>query len=163
MTSAKDARLAYALLKIRASQISKALKAIEPLLDQEPGDRNAANLGHARLGFVQKTDPETRAIITDPDLFLKWVKENRPDQINEVVNATYQVALLKDMTALGAAVDSNGVEVPGVTFGSETPSQRFYPAQGADDLLDVLERADLPAIDGVDLPRILGVGEAEAA
>src|SRR5438309_863360 len=111
MTAPKDARLAFALLKVRSSEISKALKAIEPYLDQEPGDKNTAKLGHARVGSVQRTDPQTRAVVSDPALLLKWVKENRPDQIDEVVNATYQVALLKDMTDKKALVDFNGEEV----------------------------------------------------
>lgn len=153
----KDARKAFALLKIRAAQISKALKTVEPYLDQEPGDKNTAKLGRARLGSVQKTDPQTRAIVSDAVLLLKWVKENRPDQIDEVVNATFQVALLKDMTDKQALVDVNGEEVPGLMFGAEAPAQRFYPAEDAATLLDVLDPEDLPAIDGIDLPQLLGL------
>lgn len=163
--SARDARKAFALLKIRISQLSKALKKIEPYIDQEPGDKNTAKLGEARLGSVQKTDPEIKATVTDPALFAKWVKAHRPDQIEDAVNATFQTALLKDMTAKSTLVDFNGEEVQGVGFATEAPQQRFYPAEGAAELLDVLEPEDLPGIDGIDLAGLLGVrrggGEGE--
>jgi hypothetical protein len=157
VTTPRDARLAFALLKIQQVRVAKALKVVGPLVDQEPGDRNAAKLGHAKLGVVQMTDPDTKAVVTDPALLLKWVKANRPDQIEETVNATFQTALTKHMTETGALVDWDGQEVPGVGFATETPSQRFYPVEDAADLLEVIEHSDLPQIDGVDLAGILGI------
>lgn len=160
MTTPRDARLAYALLKIRMSQINKALKTVQPYIDQEPGDKNTAKLGAAKLGRVQVTDPEVKATVTDPALFTKWVQENRPDEVEQVptVGATFRKALLEEMDRKGALVNWDGLEVPGVEFTTgSTPQQRFYPEDDADELLAVVAPEDLPQIEGVDLAGLLGV------
>lgn len=164
MTDPKDARLAWALLKTKQSAISKALKKLEPHIDQEPGDKNAAKVGAAKVGSVAMTDPDTKATVTDLVLFTKFVTEVRPDEVEDVptVSATFIKALLQEMDRKGELLDWEGHEVPGVAFAvSQTPYQRFYPDDGAIDLLGVLEPEDLPDIDGVDLAGLLGVRRGE--
>jgi hypothetical protein len=153
----RDARVAFALLKIRQSQISKAIKAVQPYTDQEPGDKNAARLGHARLGKVAMTEPQTKPVVTDAELFTKYVKDVRPDEIVDAVRASYQVALFEQFVKTGKLQDWDGNEVPGVAFDADTPQQRFYADEGADDLLAIADAGDLPVIEDIDLAGLLGI------
>ncbi|MEU6725584.1 hypothetical protein ABZ917_17905 [Nonomuraea wenchangensis] len=156
----KDARLVFALLKIRQSQISAALKHVTPFIEQEPGDKNAAKLGAARLGKVAMTEPEVKAIVVDRDKFVAWVQETAPTEVEDVptVRTAYEMKLLAEALANGAPVDAAGQEIPGVEIGyGSSPSQRFYADDGAERLLEVLEEKDLPEIDGLDLAAVLGV------
>jgi hypothetical protein len=157
MTSPRDARRAYALLKVKQKQISNALDEIAVYVDQDPGDRNSAKLGEAKLGTVFMTAPEAKARVADRDAFTKWVSATRQTEIVEAVRASYETALLGDITKRGDVVDENGEVVPGVEFSSATPQQRFIPADGAEDLLTVIEPRDLPEIEGIDLAGLLGI------
>lgn len=157
MTDPKDARLAFALLKIRQSQISRAIQAVQPFLDQEPGDKNAAKLGRARLGKVTMTEPEVKPVVTDPDAFVKYVQDVRPDEIEPAVRPAFQTALFQHLDKTGQLLDWDGNAVPGVGFGSSTPQQRFYADDGAEELLAVVDPADLPVIEGLDLAAVLGI------
>ncbi|MFD9950849.1 hypothetical protein ACFWYW_19705 [Nonomuraea sp. NPDC059023] len=156
----KEARLVFALLKMRASQIRAVLDLVTPFIEQEPGDRNAAKLGSATLGKVTKTEPEVKAIVTDREKFTAWVAETAASEVEHVptVRAAYEMKLLEQALAAGAPVDANGQEMPGVTLGyGSTPQQRFYADEGADRLFAVVEPKDLPEIEGVDLAALLGV------
>lgn len=157
MTSPRDARRAYGLLKVRQKQISQALDHIAVYVDQDPGDRNSAKLGEARLGTVFKTDPEAKAKVADRDAFTKWVAASHSTEIVEAVRSSYETALLDAITRRGDVVDENGEVVPGVGFAAATPQQRFIPADAAEELLAVLEPGDLPEIEGVDLAGLLGL------
>jgi hypothetical protein len=163
MTSPREARRAYALLKVRQKQISRALDHIAVYVDQDPGDRNSAKLGEAKLGTVFMTNPEPKAIVTDRDAFTKWVAKNKPTEIVEAVRASYETALLNDLTAKGEVVDEHGEVVPGVAFSSPTPQQRFTATADAEDLLSVVDPEDLPEVEGIDLAGLLGIrgGERE--
>jgi hypothetical protein len=156
----REARTVYALLKIRQAQIAGALKHVQPFVEQEPGDRNAAMLGRARLGQVSLTEPKITAQVTDREAFLKYVTEARPTEVETVtvVRPAYETALLAELTQRGAIVDRDGMEVSGVEFrAASTPSQRFEAADNAAELLAVVEPRDLPEIDGIDLAALLGV------
>ncbi|MET8985929.1 hypothetical protein ABZW49_10810 [Nonomuraea wenchangensis] len=159
----KDARLVFALLKIRQLQISAALKHVTPFIEQEPGDKNAAKLGAARLGRVAMTEPEVKATVTDREKFVAWVQETAPTEVEDVptVRPAYEMKLLEEALANGAPVDAAGQEIPGVAIGyGSSPSQRFYADDGAERLLEVLDAKDLPEIDGIDLAAVLGVRKA---
>ncbi|HEY9370988.1 hypothetical protein [Streptomyces sp.] len=159
----KDARLVFALLKMRQAQISAAVKYVQPFTEQEPGDKNAAKLGAARLGKVAMTEPEVKAIVVDREKFAAWVQETAPTEVEHIptVRAAYEMRLLAEALAAGAPVDANGQEIPGVELGpGASPSQRFYPDEGAERFLDVVEAADLPDIDGIDLAALLGIRRA---
>lgn len=160
----KEARLVFALLKMRSSQISAALKRVMPFIEQEPGDKNAAKLGAARLGKVAMTEPEVKAIVTNREKFVAWVQETAPTEVEDVptVRAAYEMKVLEQALANGAPVDANGLEIPGVELGyGSSPQQRFYADDGAENLLAVVEEKDLPEIDGVDLAGLLGIRRGE--
>ncbi|MFI7642430.1 hypothetical protein [Nonomuraea sp. NPDC049400] len=156
----KEARLVFALLKMRASQISAALKLVTPFIEQEPGDKNAAMLGAARLGKVAKSEPEVKAIVTDRDKFVAFVQETAPTEVEHAptVRTAYEMKLLETALKAGAPVDEHGQEIPGVEIGyGSSPRQNFYADDGAERLLGVVEEKDLPQIDGIDLAGLLGV------
>lgn len=160
----KEARLVFGLLKMRSSQIAAALKRVMPFIEQEPGDKNAAKLGAARLGKVAMTEPEVKAIVTDRGKFVAWVQETAPTEVEDVptVRAAYEMKVLEQALANGAPVDKEGREIPGVELGyGSSPQQRFYADDGAENLLAVVEEKDLPEIDGVDLADLLGIRRSE--
>lgn len=159
----KEARLVFALLKMRSAQIAAALKVVTPFVEQQPGDKNAAMLGAARLGKVAMTEPEVRAIVTDREKFVAWVAEIAPTEVESIptVRTAYEMKVLGEALANGAPVDEQGREVPGVTIGyGASPSQRFYADDGAESLLSAVEAKDLPELDGIDLAALLGVRPA---
>ncbi|TMS00119.1 hypothetical protein [Nonomuraea basaltis] len=159
----KEARLVFALLKMRASQISAALKQVTPFIEQEPGDKNAALLGAARLGKVAMTEPEVKAIVNDREKFVAFVQETAPTEVEHIptVRTAYEMKLLEQALRNGAPVDADGQEIPGVEIGyGASPQQRFYADEGADRLLAVVEPKDLPELDGIDLTELLGVRPA---
>lgn len=160
----KEARLVFALLKIRASQISAALKQVTPFIEQEPGDKNAAKLGAARLGKVAMTEPEVKPQVTDREKFVAYVQEIAPTEVEQIptVRAAYQAKVLETVARMGGPVDENGQEIPGVVLGYGTsPQQRFYPDDGADSLLAVVEEKDLPDLGDIDLAGLLGIRRSE--
>lgn len=162
MTAPRDARRAYALLKLRQRQISRALDEIAVYVDQDPGDRNSAKLGEAKIGTVFMTNPEPKATVTDRDAFTKWVAASHPTEIVEAVRVSYEAALLAEITQRGEFVDENGEVVPGVAFSTPTPQQRFTAATDAEDLLSVIDEGDLPEIEGIDLAGLLGIRGGDA-
>jgi hypothetical protein len=60
------------------------------------------------------------ARVTDPEAFLRWVKENKPAEVEERVRDSYKKKLLDDLAAAGE-------EVPGVELGTSRAylSNRF--------------------------------------
>ncbi|MGI5414286.1 hypothetical protein [Actinomadura luteofluorescens] len=155
--SPRDARLAFALLKLQQRRISAALKKFEPFIDQEPGDRNTARLGEAKLGKVAKTEPAEKPVVSDRDAFTKHVAASWPTEVEQVeqVRPAFERKLLGEMEAKGCAVDDNGEVVPGVRFESSTPQQRFYPEDDAEVMLTAVDAEDLPQVDGVDWSGLL--------
>ncbi|MFC4006541.1 hypothetical protein ACFOY2_04870 [Nonomuraea purpurea] len=162
----REARTVFALLKMRQSQLNRALKHVTQFIEQEPGDKNAAKLGAARLGKVAMTEPEVKAIVADRDKFVAFVQETAPTEVEHVptVRTAYEMKLLEQALANNAPVDKEGREIPGVEIGhGSSPSQRFYADDGAERLLEVLEETDLPQIDGIDLAGLLGAKRGEQA
>ncbi|TYK45219.1 hypothetical protein [Actinomadura decatromicini] len=157
--SPREARLAFALLKLQQRRLAAALKRFEPFIDQEPGDKNTARLGEARLGKVAKTEPVEKPVVADRDAFTKHVAALWSTEVEQVeqVRPAFERKLLGEMQARGCAVDENGEVVPGIRFETSTPQQRFYPEDGAEDLLTVIDAEDLPTVDGVDWRQLLPV------
>ena len=161
--SPREARLVVALLKLQQARVNAALKRVTPFVDQEPGDKNAAKLGAARLGKVAMTEPEVKALVTDRDAFVKYVQAEYPTEVEMVpqVRPAFEAKLMADLAARGEPVDDTGETVPGVTIGhGSSPQQRIYPDEGAEALLAVVDPSDLPRLEGVDLAGILGVRDA---
>jgi hypothetical protein len=96
----------------------------------EPGDRMSAG----DLGYVLLTNPDARWSITDPEAFLAWVMDERPDEIVMVpqVRATFIKAVLEG----GEASDSAGVmTVPdGVQQVAGSPVLQVKPTAAAKSL-----------------------------
>lgn len=161
----KEARMVFALLKMRAWQISAAVKYVQPFTEQEPGDKNATKLGSARLGKVGVTEPEVKAIVTDRDKFVAFVQETAPTEVEHIptVRTAYEMKVLQEALDNGAPVDKQGREIPGVVLGpGASPSQRFYADEGAERFLEVVEEKDLPEIEGIDLAALLGVKRSQS-
>ncbi|TDD97575.1 hypothetical protein [Actinomadura rubrisoli] len=157
--SAREARLAYALLKLQQRRLSAALKTFEPFIDQEPGDKNTARLGEAKLGKVARTEPVEKPMVSDRDAFTKHVAAGWSTEVEQVetVRPAFERKLLAEIEARGCAVDDNGEVVPGVRFDAATPQQRFYPEDGAEDLLAVIDLDDLPEVEGLDWRELLPI------
>lgn len=75
-----------------------------------------------KVGTIYRPTASTEARVTDPEKYLKWVREHAPSEITSriitEVRASYTKALLAQLTATGAPVwaDADGVahDVPGV-------------------------------------------------
>ncbi|HET7517150.1 MAG TPA: hypothetical protein VFN05_05520 [Actinomycetes bacterium] len=75
-----------------------------------------------KVGTIYRPTASTEAHVTDPEKYLKWVREHAPSEITSrvvtEVRASYTKALLAQLTATGAPVwaDADGVahDVPGV-------------------------------------------------
>lgn len=67
------------------------------------------------LGTISHVAEKPVAKLTDEKAFTNWVKQNRPDQIREVVDKPYKDAVLKVATKEGVAVDTEtGEVIPGI-------------------------------------------------
>lgn len=86
------------------------------LMMLDPGDRKTVWIdtptGKVDAGTVTLTKPakpKTVRKVTDPDAFLNWVKEHRPDEVihTESVRSSYATAVLGRPEA-----DENGEEIP---------------------------------------------------
>jgi hypothetical protein len=66
------------------------------------------------IGRVSLSKPPTTAVVTDERQLLKWVKENRPDEIVESVNPVFLNKLKGYAKTHGLAVLPDGEIVPGV-------------------------------------------------
>jgi hypothetical protein len=102
-----------AVLKALADEIGDQLKAVraevQAALDESTGVRQVAAVlpGGTQVAKVSLTDPAPAAVVTDPEAFLAWVRDNHPDEgavvrrvVTEIRPAT-QTALLAEMTAAG--------------------------------------------------------------
>lgn len=67
------------------------------------------------LGTAILCGGKDKAKVTDELALLAWVKENRPDQLRQIVEPAYIKALLKQADAEGAAADEEtGEIIPGI-------------------------------------------------
>ena len=120
--------LEEAALKTLADVIGDRLKDVKAQM-QEALDTTGASRVEAKLpdgtkvATISMTSPKPTAVVTDPDKFLAWVRENSPANIVSrlvtEVRPAYTTALLAEMTAAGVAEVADketGVvdEVPGV-------------------------------------------------
>lgn len=73
------------------------------------------------LGKIVHVAGKPKAKVVDRAVFTAWVKENRPDQIREVVDVPYERAILKTATAEGIASDAEtGEAIPGIELVDST-------------------------------------------
>lgn len=112
MTDMQQLALEEAALKALADAITDRLKEVRTTM-QEAMDTTGASRVDAKLpdgtkvATISATQPKPTAQITDPDLFLKWVREHSPQNITTrlvtEVRPAYTTALLAEMTAAGVA------------------------------------------------------------
>lgn len=115
------------------------------------------------IGKATLVQPKAAAAITDPDLFLKWVRETRPTEISTrlvtEVRPAWQALLLKEVTAAGRpewADPESGVihEVPGVQMQGRTAYTRMTVPDEKRELIAEAWRTG--ALSHLPLPQITG-------
>lgn len=104
--------LEEAALKTLADAITDRLKDVKAQM-QEALDTTGASRVEARLpdgtkvATISMLSPKPAAVVTDPDAFLGWVRQNSPanvvSRIVTEVRPAYTTALLSEMTAAGVA------------------------------------------------------------
>lgn len=114
---------------VAAAVLRKAVAAVDGaarerlLMMMAPGDRQGVWVdtptGRVKVGSVTLTEPaapRTVRKVTDPAVFLAWVKQHRPEEVIhiETVRTSYETAVLG-----GPEADDNGVVIdnpPGVEW-----------------------------------------------
>ncbi|MDH6116854.1 hypothetical protein ABH930_000273 [Kitasatospora sp. GAS204A] len=112
--SLQDAAAREAVLKALSDRIGDALKAVrtevQAELDAAAGVRQIeARLPDGKLvAKVSLTDPAPAAVVTDPDAYLAWVRDQHPAGKDNVVRRfvtevrpAFTTALLAELTAAG--------------------------------------------------------------
>lgn len=119
-----------AALKALADSIGDRLKEVKAAMQEAMDDSGASRIqatlpDGTKVGTISATEPKPTAVVTDPDLYLKWVREHSPANITSrlvtEVRPAYTVALLAEMTAAGVTqwadrdtgelFDVSGVEI----------------------------------------------------
>jgi len=100
---------------------------VEPTL--EPGEHLIGVLGDGtRIGKVMRTETPKTALVTDEDALIRWILENRPDEIVPSIRPSYLEALRLQVKEHGHAFDpTSGEIIPGIEPGEGTPSYRVVP------------------------------------
>lgn len=128
MNDMQQLALEEAALKTLADNIMDRLKVVkaemqEALTTGGVGKVDATLPDGRKVAVISRTDSKPAAVVTDPDLFLKWVQKNSPHNVVTrlvtEVRPAYATALMAEMTAAGTAEVSDketGVvdDVPGV-------------------------------------------------
>lgn len=108
-----------ALLALEAGlkeQIGEAKRAVLARAEEVDADRFKTPYGPVTIG-----QREGKIEVTDEAAFLRWVKENRPDEIVEEVRASYRKSVLEDRLVVlkGEVFDKEtGEPVPWAELGS---------------------------------------------
>lgn len=109
----QDAVAREAVLKALADRIGEEYKLVraevQAELDANRGlQQVAAELPDGRrIAKISLTDPEPAAVVTDPDAYLAWVRDQHPGRDNIVrrmvteVRPAFTTALLAELTAAG--------------------------------------------------------------
>jgi hypothetical protein len=139
--SAHETALMFALLKVLTTQLVGAKKTADADIRTtwKVKDRNAAVLPDGtELGSVTLAKGKTTAHLSDEDVFLAWVLETHPDQVEQIsitrVRPDFQDQILSFARKTGRTVDpATGEEVPGVQVveGDPYPTTRLEPDAAA--------------------------------
>ena len=145
MTTAREAALTAAAVKALQDGIrdARAVADAAVMAALDPGDRkNAVLPDGTKVGTVSVSnqgEPVWR--VTDPDAFLRWVKEHRPTAIVEAVRSSDQKSILDaipDTGELPDGVDLVDGKAPYVSVGKQTDEQRAAIAKAwADGTLEI--------------------------
>ncbi|MFI7315193.1 hypothetical protein [Streptomyces hygroscopicus] len=171
MNDMQQLALEEAALKTLADAVTDRLKAVRASM-QEAMDTTGASRVDATLpdgtkvATISSTSPKPTAQVTDPDLFLKWVREHSPKNVTTKlvteVRPAYQTALLAEMTAAGVAEVADkdtGVveEVPGVEIkATRSRGHSVRPVDGGREAIGAAWRTGQLA--HLDIPQITAGG-----
>lgn len=107
-----------------AAQLKEVKAQMQDAMDTTGASRVAATLPDGtKVATISATEPKPTAVVTDPDAFLKWVRQHSPDNVASrlvtEVRPAYTTVLLGEMTAAGVtqwADRTTGelIDVPGV-------------------------------------------------
>lgn len=161
--------LEEAALKTLADTVMDRLKVVkaemQKALTTSGASRVEAELPDGtKVATISRTDSKPTAVVTDPDLFLKWVRTNSPHNVTTrlvtEVRPAYATALLAEMTAAGTAEVSDketGVvdEVPGVEIRA-TRSTTHSVRPTKDGRERIAEAWRTGALSHLSLPQITG-------
>lgn len=152
MTDREGLLVRAAALTFLTDRLAKAQASVRAELMQimKPGERAIAALSSGEeVGTVTIGKPALSASVVDEDAFIRWVEENRPDEIVGMVRSSYRTAVLAMCKAAGEPVTVDGEVVPGVRVAHGSPSYR--PAYNKDNLplfLDAIRANELLTIEG---------------
>lgn len=125
----EDQALRLLLMQWLSKQLRQADTAERQAVDWPEETRAVAKLPDGTtVGTVTMAAGSVSAKVVDDGKFLAWVRENRPDQIEERVRPAYQKTVL-------AAVAENGELPPGVDVEYGDPKPQVRPKPGAYDAL----------------------------
>lgn len=123
--NAREAAARAAILKTLYDQVKAAFTAAKAdVMDHlDPGDRKHAVLDNGGdLGTVSVSIGRASAAVHDETAFLKWVRENRPDEIVETVRPSFRAHILKIAADTGApVVNDDGEYVDGIEVRTGEP------------------------------------------
>lgn len=169
----KQLALREAALKTLLDAVSDQLEAVKGQMQAALEETGASRVDAAlpdgtKVGTISRTTPKPKAVVTDGDLFLKWVREHAPSEITSrvvtEVRPSFQTALLAQMTASGTAeipdpATGEITEVPGVEL--RTPRAATHSARlakgGADAIVAAWRGGHLAHLD---LPQLAAGGTA---
>lgn len=109
-------------------------------VDMDPGDRKTAVADGRRIGHVLLTDPKEVAKVDDGDVYLAWVEETHPDEIEEVVTRQVRSSFLT-WSLRNAINPETGEVIPGIGFHTGKPVLTVK----ADEIAEEAIRAELAA------------------
>ncbi len=101
---------------------------------QVPGTREMGQVGGRVIGSVQLIKGTSSWAVADYEAWLRWVKDNNPGELVEVVRPSYTTAMLKKYKDGGAMIDEETGEaiVPdGIVPKSGQPSIRVSASKDA--------------------------------
>lgn len=135
--SMKDIAKRAVAAKLVADQIKDIEKQAKAELVAQMGDLGIRSLdvsgdAEEKLAVVSRTPGKKTAKVVDEAALLVWVRENRPDQLREVVHEAYVDALKKLAVEHGSAVDeTTGEVIPGIEVTTGDPFVSTRPTAEA--------------------------------
>lgn len=122
MSDMRDAAARAVVFQV-LEQAAKARKdeAKAELAQLEPGDSLAAKWDGQLLGKATMTSGRSRIAVTDERKLVAWLKEKHPTEVITTYNTAYLKSLEDRARRLGAVIDIEGEEVPGVTLEQGEP------------------------------------------
>ncbi|MEU5979414.1 hypothetical protein [Streptomyces sp. NPDC047315] len=161
--------LESAALKALGDAITERQKEVRALMQEALATSGASRVdallpNGTKVATISRSTPKPAAVVTDPELYLKWVRETSPanvvSRLVTEVRPAYTTALLAEMTAAGTAEvadrETGVVEaVPGVEIrATRAAGHSVRPVDGGRDAIAEAWRTG--ALAHLPLPQITG-------